>query len=170
MAKKQIEIGLVYSAKIQGSRLPMEVLSRIPGGRWKVRNILDAEAKPVTVKEDVLKGDGEPLEQAMARLTGSKAEAETGKHPVEPETADTPAGQTVKRASGLDAAAAVLADAGTPMKVSEMVNRMLGRGLWTTNGKTPAATIYAAIIREIATKGTASRFRKAGRGFFGLAN
>jgi len=46
---------------------------------------------------------------------------------------------------------------------------MLAKGLWHTNGKTPAATIYAAIIREIASKGNASRFRKVARGKFELA-
>jgi len=40
---------------------------------------------------------------------------------------------------------------------------MQGPTEWRTNGKTPAATIYAAIIREIATKGNASRFRNVAR-------
>ena len=46
---------------------------------------------------------------------------------------------------------------------------MLAKGLWKTSGKTPAATIYAAIIREIAAKGSESRFRKVERGKFELA-
>ena len=71
-----------------------------------------------------------------------------------------------KRASGLDAAAQVLAEAKEPMGTKEMVERMLAKGLWKTNGKTPAATIYAAIIREIATKGADARFEKVGRGKF----
>jgi len=73
-----------------------------------------------------------------------------------------------KRASGLDAAAQVLADAGEPMNCKTIVERMLAKGLWKTNGKTPAATIYAAIIREIATKGNKARFRKVERGRFEL--
>ena len=73
-----------------------------------------------------------------------------------------------KRASGLDAAAQVLADAGEPLNTAEMVKRMLAKGLWKTNGKTPAATIYAAIIREIAVKGDKARFRKVERGKFEL--
>lgn len=71
--------------------------------------------------------------------------------------------------SGLDAAAKVLADAREPLKTKEMVARMLAKGLWQTKGKTPAATIYAAIIREIATKGSEARFRKVERGKFELA-
>jgi hypothetical protein len=71
--------------------------------------------------------------------------------------------------SGLDAAAQVLAEAGEPLDAKTMVERMLEQGLWATSGKTPAATIYAAIIREIAKKGDASRFRKTDRGKFALA-
>jgi hypothetical protein len=42
-----------------------------------------------------------------------------------------------------------------------------GQGLWTSpGGKTPEATLYAAIIREIAAKGTAARFKKHERGVF----
>ena len=74
-----------------------------------------------------------------------------------------------KRSSGLDAAAQVLGEAKEPLSAKEMVERMLAKGLWQTGGKTPAATIYAAIIREIAAKGADSRFRKIDRGKFELA-
>ncbi len=42
----------------------------------------------------------------------------------------------------------------------------LAAGLWTTNGKAPAAAIYAAMLREIAAKGEGTRFRKVRRGLF----
>lgn len=71
--------------------------------------------------------------------------------------------------SGLDAAARILGEAGEPLRCAEIVRRMLEQGLWRTAGKTPAATINAAIIREIAAKGEQSRFRKAGRGLFAHA-
>ena len=74
-----------------------------------------------------------------------------------------------KKSSGLSAAHQVLTDAGEPMRCGDMVEKMLSSGLWKTNGKTPAATIYAAIVREISTKGTASRFRKTDRGLFTVA-
>jgi len=73
-----------------------------------------------------------------------------------------------KRASGLDAAVMVLREAGEPMRCGEMVKLMLEKGLWSTNGKTPAATIYALIIMEIARRGQDSRFRKTDRGLFDL--
>jgi len=68
--------------------------------------------------------------------------------------------------SGLDAAAKVLTETGTAMNCGDIVKTALDKGYWTTNGKTPAATIYAAIIREIAVKGSAARFAKADRGMF----
>jgi hypothetical protein len=44
---------------------------------------------------------------------------------------------------------------------------MESKKLWTSpGGKTPEATLYAAIIREIAAKGTAARFKKHERGVF----
>jgi len=74
--------------------------------------------------------------------------------------------ESTRGPSGLDVAAQMLKDAGTPMKCKEMVEQMIAKGLWATNGKTPSATIYAAIIREISEKGDASRFTKVDRGSF----
>ena len=72
--------------------------------------------------------------------------------------------------SGLDAAAKVLAEAKEPLNVKQMMERIQAQGLWKTGGKTPGATIYSAIIREIANKGDQSRFRKAERGKFSIAS
>jgi hypothetical protein len=72
-----------------------------------------------------------------------------------------------KRVSALDAAAQVLAASEVPMRAKEMIAAMEAKGLWTSpGGKTPEATLYAAIIREIAAKGTAARFKKHERGVF----
>ena len=44
---------------------------------------------------------------------------------------------------------------------------MAGKGYGTSpGGKTPAATLYSAMLREIATKGDQARFTKTGRGHF----
>ena len=71
-------------------------------------------------------------------------------------------------AQGRQAATKVLADAGKPMRAKDMVETMLAKGLWKTGGKTPATTMYAAIIRKIAAKKDEARFRKADRGMFAL--
>lgn len=72
-----------------------------------------------------------------------------------------------KHVSALDAAAEVLRKAGKPMRSQEMIAAMADQGLWTSpNGKTPHATLYAAILREIGTKGGKARFTKVDRGQF----
>ena len=72
-----------------------------------------------------------------------------------------------KRVSALDAAAQVLKKTGKPMRSQEMITAMAEQGLWQSPaGKTPAATIYAAILREIGAKGAAARFKKVDRGQF----
>ena len=77
--------------------------------------------------------------------------------------------QKAKKPSGLDAAAKVLAEADEPLSSKQMVERMLEKGYWKTSGKTPHATIYAAILRELQKKGDDARFRKVARGKFILA-
>ncbi len=72
-----------------------------------------------------------------------------------------------KRVSLLDAAATVLADAKEPMQSKAIVQAVVERGLWKPGaGKTPHATLYAAMTREITSKGASSRFRKVDRGQF----
>ena len=70
--------------------------------------------------------------------------------------------------SGLDAAAKILGEAGEPMSCKAIVERAIAKGYWKSEGKTPEGTISAAIGREIAKKGDASRFRKADRGKFAI--
>ena len=75
-----------------------------------------------------------------------------------------------KKLSALGAAARVLAEAGEPMNAKAMIGAMAGAGYWTSpGGKTPHATLYAAILREIGVKGDASRFRRATKGHFAAA-
>jgi len=72
-----------------------------------------------------------------------------------------------KRLSALDAAAQVLASAKEPMNTKSLIAEMEKKGLWKSpGGKTPAATLYAAIIREIGTKKREARFVKTERGLF----
>ncbi len=72
--------------------------------------------------------------------------------------------------SALDAAAQVLADAKEPMNTKAMIDAMAAKKLWSSpNGKTPASTLYAAILREIKQKGKEARFRKTERGHFAAA-
>ncbi len=86
-------------------------------------------------------------------------------------TKDAASRKTDGKMSALDAAAKVLAESGEPMTSKAMIDAMAAKGYWTSpGGKTPQATLYAAIIREIQTKGAEARFTKTERGHFALAD
>ncbi len=114
-------------------------------------------------------------EKAAKKSTVRVAEAHVAPETPVAETAPAAEPKARKKAerkdgtmSGLDAAAKVLADAGEPLNCKTIVERAIEKGLWKTGGKTPSATVYAAIIREIAKKGDAARFAKTERGMFTL--
>ena len=53
------------------------------------------------------------------------------------------------------------------MTTQEMIGVMAIKGYWSSpGGKTPAATLYSALQREIDTKGEQARFLKAAPGRF----
>src|SRR5262249_46474573 len=81
----------------------------------------------------------------------------------------TPAGSPAKL-SALAAAARVLSENGQAMTCPELIAAMAAHGYWTSPaGKTPQATLHAALTREIKIKKDQSRFRKTERGRFALA-
>ena len=72
-----------------------------------------------------------------------------------------------KKTSALSAAALVLQETGQALSCPELITQMAAKGYWTSpQGKTPAATLYAALTREIKLKGAAARFQKTGPGTF----
>ena len=82
-------------------------------------------------------------------------------------TPTTPTAPT--KMSQIQAAMAVLKKARKPMGCKEMVEAMEAQGLWSTpGGKTPHATLYASILRDVA-RGDEARFAKVDRGQFKLA-
>ncbi len=77
------------------------------------------------------------------------------------------ANKAPKKMSALDAAAKVLSESKQPLRSREMIEQMAAQGYWKSpGGKTPAATLYAAIMREINMKGQDARFKKTDRGLF----
>lgn len=81
-----------------------------------------------------------------------------------------PAGKPERKPTLLDAAVRVLREAGEPMSAKPMVERILAASWWSTQGKTPEATLYAAIIRDIGRTDGPSRFQKVDRGRFALTD
>jgi restriction system protein len=70
--------------------------------------------------------------------------------------------------SALDAAYQVLTEAGEPLHYKEITSRILESGLWSTDGKTPAKTVYARLGTDIQQRGQESRFRRIGPGVFAV--
>jgi hypothetical protein len=104
-----------------------------------------------------------------APIAGSKNRKRTESTKADDKSA-TPATQA-RSLSALDAAARVLEEAGQPMTCAEMIAAMAEKGFWTSpGGKTPAATLYSAILRELQTKPGTCRFVKTDRGKFARTN
>ena len=129
-----------------------------PGVDAKIKAAEDATApKPVQAAQDA-PGAARPPEASK------DAGATTGRA-----TGD-PGAKAARAMSLLDAAVAVLSQgSGDPMGCKDLVAEAVNQNLWAPRtGKTPASTLYAAILREIATKGDKSRFVKTERGRFAL--
>ena len=96
-----------------------------------------------------------PVQAAAASAPDAKAK-KTTKAKREPKANKEP---KAKKVSGIDDAARVLGEAGEPMGCKDMIEAMATKGYWTSpGGKTPHATLYSAILREISTKGKDARF------------
>ena len=114
---------------------------------------------------------GNPRKPAKGgKKAGASKDAKAAKAPPQAQTSQpqkAKAEKKPKRTSGLDAAAKVLEESGQPMTCKEVVEAAEQKGYWKSpGGATPWATVYSAIIREIAKKGSDSRFRKAEPGKF----
>jgi restriction system protein len=70
--------------------------------------------------------------------------------------------------SVISAAEMVLTEAGEPLHYREITERMLTRGLWTTQGKTPEATVNARLGTEIQQRPGTARFQRTAPGMFAL--
>ena len=112
----------------------------------KTTKATEAEAAPPVEQTDTAKATPAP----------AKTKAKKAKEP------------KAKKTSALDAAVRVLQEADQPMTSAEMIEAMAAKSYWTSpKGATPAATLYSAVLREIATKGKDARFVKTERGKFG---
>ena len=104
--------------------------------------------------------DGKTLKQLQEQAVGRQNHTEVSTN-----------GGDEEHLSAIDAAAKVLGETGKPMTCKELIVAMAAKGYWTSpSGKTPWATLYAAILHEMEVKGSEARFTKAGPGLFALAS
>ena len=101
--------------------------------------------------------------------TGKKKKAAKPPAATTPEASRAPATPPAAphQYSALDAAALVLRANDRPMSCPELIEQMAAQGYWSSpKGKTPASTLYAALMREVHVRGNAARFVKTGPGRF----
>lgn len=123
-----------------------------PSGKPKGRKA--QAAAPVAAEVKILVPAKAPAKPAPPKAAAAKRSAPSG------------------GLSALDAAAQVLGalsakEAAEGLSSQELIERMARARLWTSpSGKTPASTLYAAMIREAAARKGESRFRRVGPGRF----
>lgn len=164
MKKAEVKIGGVYRAKVSDKLTDVRIDQANVQGGWDATNL--ATNKRIRIKS------AQRLREASPTKPASKAKAPpAAKQTAKPEASSKKVSTKKstaakdKKPSGLDLAAKVLASAKEPLAAKEIAERAIAAG-WQTNGKTPHATLYAAMIREIRDKGKASRFEKVDRGLF----
>jgi hypothetical protein len=144
-------------AKTEKASPIVQVKKDAKGRFWVVPKDGSAERGPFATKKEALEAKDTPAE--VPAVTDTPAEK-----PAKAKKAKEP---KAKKVSAIDAAAQVLAASSEPMNCMALVEAMATQGLWSSpGGRTPHATLYSAIIREIATKGKESRFVKKDRGMF----
>ena len=112
--------------------------------------------------ETKAKATNAPKAAKVEQQKSEQPQAAKAKKPAKTDANDT------GKLSCLDAAAKVLGESKEPMNTKEMIETMASKKYWTSpGGKTPAATLYSAILRELG-KGKDSRFKKTERGKFAL--
>jgi hypothetical protein len=157
MKTKDVQIGQVYSVKVANNITTVKITAENPHGGWD--GVHMATSKAVRIKSaQRLCGLAKPKPPTIAQVQTELQEPASN--------ATCPAESNTAKRGGLNAAVRVLAEATEPLNCKTIVERILQQGYWSTNGKTPAATISAAILREIKVKGDNARFCKVGRGKF----
>jgi hypothetical protein len=186
MKKAEVKIGGKYYANVTGKKVEIQIDSEKPSGGWNATNL--ATGKKILVKS-AQRLHGEVGKGKSATKTQSESQAQPPNEadpdivPIKPKrsaknaegqepkrSAKKAEGQEPKRLSALAAAHKVLCEATEPLNVQQMIEAMTAKSYWTSpGGKTPHATLYSAILRELA-KGEASRFVKTDRGRFVAAS
>jgi hypothetical protein len=171
MKPEDIQIGSVYDLKVGRNRTPVRITKPAEKGGWEAIGLITN--KPMVIKTaERLAGLYSP-KKTPTSAQGGKDSQKPKKATNQAQKANTahraPKSPKVKRASALDSAARVLSEAKEPMTCQQLIETMATKDYWkSTGGKTPQNTLYAAIAKEIHTKGKESRFQKVDRGQFAL--
>ena len=178
MKKDEVQVGKVYTAKVTDKLVPVRIDAESRHGGWDATNMTTGKKVRIKspqrlraeVKADGAQAAGKAISSPTVATGAKEGDKATTKAKAKKAATRAKQGeQNAKKPSGLDAAARVLAEANEPMTCREIVDVAFEKGYWKSGGRTPHATIYSAIHREINAKQKESRFKKAGRGKFALA-
>ncbi|MEO8271652.1 MAG: winged helix-turn-helix domain-containing protein [Aureliella sp.] len=177
MKKADVKIGGVYGATVSGKRVEVRIDTEKPRGGWEATNLATNKKvhiksgqrlQPVAVSKRTSKT---PSDEKTTAANSEVTVAETVDAPklvltkprkVKAEVVDV--GE--KKLSCVGAALKVLAESGQPLNTKEMIDAMGQKGYWSSpGGKTPHATLYSAILRNLSA-GDGARFVKTERGRF----
>jgi hypothetical protein len=179
MKQEDIKIGGTYMVGLAGNLVPVLITDNHPSGTgWQGKTVktgksivirsaqrIHRELSSDNDKDERVAQQGKRKPKATTDTTDAK-ERDTGKPAATGGNQDTS-----KPMSLINAAAHILAQGKQePMRCKDIVEQAINQNLWQPGkGLTPSATLYAAIGREIKTKGDDSRFAKAERGMFTVA-
>jgi short subunit dehydrogenase-like uncharacterized protein len=157
MKKADVKIGGEYFAKVTNKKVTVRIDAESPHGGWDATNLS-------TNKKVRIKTVGRLQGPARSTTPAADAPKRVLKKKAKTEPATKAAGE--KKLSCVKAALRVLETAGEPMNSQEMIAAMIDQNLWQSpGGKTPHATLYSAILRDL-KRGDESRFVKTDRGRF----
>jgi hypothetical protein len=161
MKKADVKIGGEYFATVTNKKVTVRIDAENSSGGWDATNL--ATGKKVRIKTaGRLQGPARDTAALNTLATETRSRKRIAKSQA---TTTTPAAGE-KKLSCITAALQVLQTSGEPMNAQEMITAMVDQGLWQSpGGKTPHATLYSAILRDLA-KGDDSRFVKTERGRF----
>ncbi|HUT57893.1 MAG TPA: winged helix-turn-helix domain-containing protein [Phycisphaerae bacterium] len=182
MKKNEVKVGTVYRVKVSGSVQDVRITGENPHGGWDGVNVTTnrkvrikspqrlravAGERPAKRKKIVSlaqheagsKGEQKAKDGAAATTEGKPADG-GAKTPAKKRQPKSP------RHSLVNAAILVLAGGKEPMNAKAIVEQATADGLYEPgDGKTPQATLYAAMLRDKKT-----RFHKADRGVWTLTD
>jgi hypothetical protein len=175
MKKNEVKVGGFYTAKVSDKLVTVRIDSTHSRTGWNATNTRPASASTSRALNACAAWPRAARAPRPAKhprppsptTRGGRAES-NGKAPTRKAKSKKANGnEKPKRVSALDAAAQVLKETNKPMRATELIEAMAERNLWKSpGGKTPHATLYAAMVREARDKGDASRFTKVDRGMF----
>ena len=159
MKQEDIQIGVTYLVGLAGNLVPVLITDNHPSGTgWLGKTV--KTGKQITIKS---------AQRIHRKASDDKQINDVAKQDNrKPKTATDSKQDGDKPMSLINAAAHILAQGKQePKRCKDIVEQAIEQKLWQPGkGLTPASTLYAAIGREIKTKGENSRFVKAERGMF----